>query len=129
MRSYTETKSTTRSDEYAEYWIQFDEHEEDKEKVFLYIERCPDGCMPIWVKNKIFPKAFAWWHITTNVYDKDGHCWGRYNPQEKPEIKRDDKGKIILNHNVVNFDWVLPATEENKQKIIAEVSRLAFKED
>ena len=26
MRSYTETKSTARSDEYAKYQIQFDEH-------------------------------------------------------------------------------------------------------
>ena len=129
MRNYTETKSTTCSDEYAKYRIQFEEHEGDKEKVLLVIERCPDGCMPIWVKHGYFKKAFAWWNVTVYATDKDGNCWGRYNPQEKLHITKNDKGEIIEHRNVVNFNWVLPATEENKQKIIAEVSRLAFKED
>lgn len=128
MRNYTEIKSTSCSDEYVKYTIKFEKKEHEQEDVLLVIERCPNGCMPLWVKNKIFKKPFAWWHITTYAYDKDGYCWGRYNPQEKPEIKRDNKGKIIMNHDVVDFDWVLPATEENRQKIIAEVSRLAFKE-
>ena len=75
-----------------------------------------------------FKKPFAWWHVMTYATDKEGYVWGRYNPQEKPEVIKDDKGKIILNQNVVNFYWILPATEENRKKIIAEVSRLAFGE-
>lgn len=129
MRAYTETKSTSRSEEYAEYTINFEKKEQDQENVMLVIERCPNGCMPLWVKDKIFKEPFPWWVIRVYVTNKnDGLCYGKYNPQEKPEVKRDSKGKIWLSHNVVNFDWVLPATEENKRKIIEEVSRLAFKE-
>ena len=114
MRSYSEGKSPNRIAEYAEYTIAFNGKTEKDETVILVIDRCPDGCMPLWVKNKIFEKPFAWWHISTYVTDKDNYTWGRYNPQEKG-------GKV-------NFDWVLPATEENRQKIITEVSRLAFGE-
>lgn len=128
MRNYTETKSSNRLDDYTEYTINFKGKTDKEERVLLVIERCPDGCMPLWVKQKIFDKPFAWWHITTNVTDKDGYTWGRYNPQEKPEVIKDEKGKIVLSHNVIDFNWVLPATEENRQKTIAEVSRRAFKE-
>lgn len=128
MRTYKEVKSTARSEEYTKYTITFNGKTKNDETVLLVVERCPDGCMPLWVKRKIFDKPFAWWHISTYVTDKDGYTWGRYNPQEEPEIIKDNKGKVILSHNVIDFDWVLPATEENRQKIIAEVSKRAFKE-
>ena len=128
MRKYTETKAQNRLEEYAEYEIQFEQKAGDKETVLLVITRCPDGCMPLWVKEKIFKEPFPWWSIKVYATEENGMCYGRYNPQEKPEVKKDSKGKVYLNHNVVNFDWVLPATEENRQKIIAEVSRLAFGE-
>ena len=127
MRAYTEEISKGRSAEYVEYRIAFDEKPKDKKTVLLIIERCPSGCMPIWVKNKIFKEPFAWWHISTYV-ENDKGCYGRFNPQEMPMIRRNHKGKIVEHHNIVNFDWVLPATEENRQKIIAEVSRMAFGE-
>ena len=114
MRSFTEEKSPNRNEKYAEYTITFNGKTGKEETVILVITRCPDGCMPLWVKKKIFSKPFAWWHINTYVTDKDNYTWGRYNPQEKD-------GKVC-------FGWVLSATEENRQKIIAEVSRLAFKE-
>ena len=128
MRAYKEIEDIFQKEEYAKYYITFEQKDRDAEKVELVIDRCPDGCMPLWVKDKTFPEAFPWWHIMVYATDKEGYCWGRYNPQEKPEVKKDSKGKVILSHNVVNFDWVLPATEENRKKIIAEVSRLAFNE-
>ena len=127
MRAYNETKATGRLEEYAEWEINFEQKESDTERVLLVIDRCPDGCMPLWVKDKIFKEPFPWWTIHTYVYTDQG-CIGKYNPQHKRETKRDSKGKIWLDHFVVNFDWVLPATEENRKKIIAEVSRLAFGE-
>ena len=128
MRSYTEEKSKNRVEDYAEYTVRFEGKNKKDESVLLVIERCPDGCMPLWVKQKIFDKPFAWWHISTYVTDKDNYTWGRYNPQNKSEVIKDSKGKTVLSHNIVDFDWVLSATEENRQKIIAEVSKRAFKE-
>jgi len=128
MRSYTEEKTPNRVEDYAEYIIRFQGKNKKGESVLLVIERCPDGCMPLWVKQKIFDKPFAWWHVSTYVTDKDGYTWGRYNPQHKSEVIKDNKGKTVLSHDIVDFDWVLPATEENRQKIIAEVSKRAFKE-
>lgn len=127
MRNYMEAKSASRSEEYAECTIKFEKKEHDQENVMLVIERCPNGCMSEWVKGKIFKEPFAWWVVRVYVTNKnDGLCYGKYNPQEKREVLRDNKGKIWLSHNIINFDWVLPATEENKNKIIREVSRLAF---
>ena len=71
--------------------------------------------MDNWVKNGYIPKSLpTWWSIYVYVTDKDGNCYGRYNPQELPK-----------SHNT-NFDWVLEGTEENRIKILEEIERLAF---
>ena len=44
----------------------------------------------------------------TYVYDSEGGCYGGYNVTEKYDGKR----------NVINFDWLLEDTEENRKKII-----------
>ena len=44
----------------------------------------------------------------TYVHDSEGGCYGRYNVTEKYNGKR----------NVINFDWLLEDTEENRKKII-----------
>ena len=54
MRRYTEEKSNNRIEDYTEYVIRFKGTNKKLESVLLVIERCPDGCMPLWVKNKIF---------------------------------------------------------------------------
>lgn len=128
MREFTEVKDNCRSPDYEKFQIQFKSKKTDKDSVLLIIERCPSGCMPLWVKHGYVKEVFPWWHISVYATDKDGYTWGRYNPQEKPFVRKDDKGKIVESRNTVVFDWVLPATEENRQKIIAEVSRLAFGE-
>lgn len=44
----------------------------------------------------------------TYVTDSEGGCYGGYNVTEKYDEKR----------NVINFDWLLEDTEENRKKII-----------
>lgn len=44
----------------------------------------------------------------TYVYDSEGGCYGGYNVTEKYDGIR----------NVINFDWLLEDTEENRKKII-----------
>ena len=47
---------------------------------------------------------------STYVDDSEGGCRGAYNPQEK--LSEDGK------RNVINFEWLLEDTEENRKKII-----------
>lgn len=57
-----------------------------------------------------------------DVYATDSAgCWGRYNPTTKLH----ESGKRL----VLDFDWMLPATNENRDKILAEIIRRANKED
>ena len=71
--------------------------------------------MNCWIKNEYIPKALqTWWSITVYATDKDGNCYGRYNPQEFPKSHK------------INFAWVLEGTEENRIKILEEIERLAF---
>lgn len=62
----------------------------------------------------------SYWSVDVYVYDERG-CWGRYNPTEKLH----ESGKRL----VLDFDWMLPATSENRDKILAEIIRRANKED
>ncbi len=45
-------------------------------------------------------------------YDKKGNCWGRYNPTVK--LSEDKK------RNVIDFEWLLEISDENKEKILGE---------
>lgn len=62
----------------------------------------------------------SYWSVDVYVYDERG-CWGRYNPTTKLH----ESGKRL----VLDFDWMLPATNENRDKILAEIIRRANKED
>lgn len=71
----------------------------------------------LWKKHGFIDRVLeTWWSLQVYVTDKEG-CWGCYNPTEK--LSDDGTRKVI------NFDWMLEATEENKQKLIDEVFRLA----
>lgn len=62
----------------------------------------------------------SYWCVDTCATDPHG-CWGRYNPTTKLH----ESGKRL----VLDFDWMLPATNENRDKILAEIIRRANKED
>lgn len=71
----------------------------------------------LWKKHKFIDRVLeTWWNLQVYVTNENG-CFGRYNPT----VKLSEDGK----RQVINFDWMLEATEENKQKLIDEVYRLA----
>jgi len=57
-------------------------------------------------------------YLNVNCYctDKNGLCWGRYNPTVK--LSNDKK------RNVINFDYLLEVSEENKQYLLNEIYKL-----
>lgn len=73
----------------------------------------------LWAKNG-YTKEEMKSYLVLNVYctQEDGTCFERYNPT----IKRSEDNK----RNVINFDWTFEVSEENKQKLLDEVYRLAF---
>lgn len=74
----------------------------------------------LWYKKGYIDRVLeTYWNIDTYVTDSEGSCWSLYNPQ----LKAAESGKSA----VINFDWMLEATEENKQKIINEVYTLFSK--
>ena len=82
--------------------------------------------MYLWVKNGYLQSPLeSYWNVKVYATDDKDNCREKYNPCIKREIGRDAKGNITLNHFVVNFDWLLEATEENKQKILREINRRA----
>lgn len=55
-----------------------------------------------------------YWQVTVYTYDKEGNCYGKYNPQILPCKTR------------INFDWILEATKENKERILNEIIKRAY---
>lgn len=61
------------------------------------------------------------WSVLTYATDKDGQCWGRYNPQHK--ILKDEYGTRL----VLNFDYVLDGcTAENMETLIRATAKRFF---
>lgn len=112
----TEMRSKTRT------YHEFKEPNAKGEKIAFEFVKCenPGGknSLPyLWKKNGYIDRILeTYWSVDTYATDASG-CWGRYNPTEK--ISNDGK-RLVL-----DFDWVLEATEENKQKIIDEIYRRA----
>ena len=68
----------------------------------------------IWYKHGYIDRILkTYWWISTYVTDTEGNCYGRYNPQ----IKLTEDGK----RQVINFDWMLEAAGENKERLLNEV--------
>ena len=112
------------------YWLTYDKPNEKGEKIVVNVKRIEcdltykKSLMNMWVKAKYLPKALpTYWSIDTYVTDTEGKCYRAYNPQEIHYTQYDSKGKVIQNRYVINFAWLLEATEENYEKLIAEVER------
>lgn len=112
----TEMRSKTRT------YYEFTDPNAKGEKIAFEFIKCenPGGknSLPyLWNKNGYIDRILeTYWSVNTYVTDANG-CWRRYNPTERIS----DDGKRL----VLDFDWVLEATEENKQKIINEIYRRA----
>lgn len=67
-----------------------------------------------WYKKGFIKEQLKnYWNVAVYAYDKEGTCYGKYNPQILP------RGKI-------NFDWIFEATEENKERILHEIIKRAY---
>lgn len=101
---------------YGGIWIKVIGTNAKKETMTIEIMPCtnPGGgnSLPnLWHKNGYTDKVMeTYLCCNTYVYDSEGGCRGAYNPTEKYDGKR----------NVINFDWLLEDTKENRQKIINE---------
>lgn len=69
----------------------------------------------LWYKKGFIKEPLEnYWNVMVYVYDKEGNCYGRYNPQ-------------ILPHGTkINFDWILETTEENKKRILHEIIKRTY---
>lgn len=68
----------------------------------------------LWYKKGfIKEKLESYWHITVYAYDKEGNCCGKYNPQ-------------ISSGTKINFDWILEATKQNKERILNEIIKRTY---
>ena len=70
----------------------------------------------LWYKNGRTKELLTeWWYIETEVVDSQNVSFRAYNPQVKFDKTR--------KRNVINFDWILPATDENLKALLLEVGR------
>ena len=105
------------------FWLTFNEKNKKSETLTIELSLCKDdptykNSLPkLWYKNGYIDRVLeTYWSIGTYVTDSEGRQWGKYNPQNKLS----DDGKRM----VINFDWMLEATEENREKLINEVYRI-----
>lgn len=90
------------------------------EIIDCYYPNAENGLPSLWKKhgytNKLYENAI---HVDCFCYTEDGQCFEKYNPTIKLS---DDK-----NRYVINFDWLLEVTEENKNKILKEIYKRFMK--
>lgn len=69
----------------------------------------------LWYKEGfIKEKLENYLHVVVYVYDEKGNCCGKYNPQ------------ISTSGTKINFDWILNATKENKERILNEIIKRTY---
>lgn len=69
----------------------------------------------LWYKKGFIKEQLEnYWQVTVYAYDKEGNCYGKYNPQILPYETR------------INFDWILEATKENKERILNEIIKRTY---
>lgn len=111
--------------------IKFKKINSKNEQIMIELSKCTsdhskNSLMNLWLKNGYLKNFIpTYWNIQTYVTDKKGNCYGRYNPQTKMHT-RYEKGKLVECRPILNFDYVVEATEENKNWLIDQVIQLAF---
>lgn len=79
--------------------------------------------MNLWVKNGNIKNPLKnYWYIDSYVIKDQKECRMKYNPFCYV-YEEYYKGKCISSKLLIDFDWVLEATEENKKKILDEIER------
>lgn len=106
------------------WYVEFKERNQLGEKILVEFSYCENSgsahSLPnMWYKNGHIDKVLDnYWGINVFATAENNLCRGRYNPQEK----KSEDGKRL----VIDFDWMLEATEENAAKLLKEVEKRAF---
>lgn len=80
---------------------------------FTKIENDKGHLINLWYKEGfIKEKLENYWHVEVYVYDEKGNCYGKYNPQ--------------THGTKINFDWIIEATKENKERILNEIIKRTY---
>lgn len=105
------------------FWLKFNEKNKKNESLTIELLLCKnDQSYKKSLPNLWYQKGYTdrvletYWSVNTYVKDSEGYSWGCYNPQVK---RSEDQNRMVI-----NFDWMLEGTEENKEKIINEVYRI-----
>lgn len=74
----------------------------------------------LWKEHGFTNKLYdSYLNIQCYVTDKVGTCWGKYNPTKKlSEDKR---------RNVINFDYMLEVSKENKKYLLDKIYKMFMK--
>ena len=100
-------------------FYRFNDRNSKDERIEIEFTKVENDCkghlLNIWYKEGfIKEKLENYWHVEVYVYDEKGNCYRKYNPQ-------------ILPHGTkINFDWILKATEENKESILNEIIKRTY---
>lgn len=103
------------------WFYYFEDKNRKGERLVIEVVKCEvenpndKNCLPyLWEKNGFIDRILtSYWSIQTFVHDTEENCFGAYDPTIKPS--KDGK------RSVINFDWMLEATEENLNLILEEV--------
>jgi hypothetical protein len=111
---YTMEKMSERREFYH-----FNDRNSKDERIEIEFTKIENDCkghiLNVWYKEGfIKEKLENYWNVEVYVYDEKGNCYGKYNPQ-------------ILPHGTkINFDWILEATRENKERILNEIIKRTY---
>ena len=107
------------------------------EKISVEFEKCvtpekltKNSLMAQWVAHGWLPTPLpSHWVVNVYAYEKNGFCHSWYNPTIKEEFYREYNCELKEyeenSRNVINFAWVLEATEQNAKKIFAKILKMA----
>lgn len=114
------------------YWLNYNGKNKKGETITICLSKhitdiTNKKSIPVMWKKEGYTKEVlkSFWYVETYV-EKENLCVSKYNPTEKLYIEK-QKNKIIQQSYVLDFDWVLEATEENATKILNEIERLFLK--
>lgn len=97
----------------ARTFIEFKELNRKGEKIYCEISIIDGGMTTTYYEHGWINHPYMKWiSLDTYIYDKNGACWGNYNPTAID-------GKV-------NMSLVLPATETNLKKILHEFIKCAY---
>lgn len=93
----------------------FEQPNSKGETIQVEFTKCSGSLSELWKKNGYTYTALkTWWGVHVYATDNNNNCYNRYNPT------------ITKCANKLNFEWVLEATEENRNKILEEIKKRAY---